>query len=262
MAAASNGHLAVIELLMRDQNDQMINIEEEYLFKALNAHMDAQPALKYSIEKLGIVFIENTRGLSQDFILYLHQLMDQEDGLLRIPIFSIIHERPLDFLRTYCHRGFPEIRIVDPTVSLPDNWLQRLLEILSLSLTQQKLIAGDERDRFSAIQLPIAKTDNQKEALNLFAQLLTHLHKLSKESGTQIKIPYNTLLQNILFSIGKNPEIILESSDFSQEGLAWKQSVLEALNCIDQGIGQDLREALQKDCESVIRDIFESDELD
>jgi hypothetical protein len=274
VAAASKGHISVVAQLMRDRSNQIVDIKEMYLIDALNAHMNARHSIKYTVEELGIVFLENSRGLSTDFILYLHQLMDEEDGLLRIPIFSIIYERPLDFLRIYCQRGFPEIKIVDPSVRLPDHWLQKLLEILSLTLIEQKLITSEETSRFLKIQLPLAKTDEQKETLYLFAQLLTHLYNLSKESGLQIKIPFTNLLKNMLFSIGKNPEEILESIDGgksineiwknpkNEEDMMWKQSILDAFDCINQGIGHDFREALENDRQSVIRDFFSSEYLE
>jgi hypothetical protein len=44
--------------------------------------------IPYNIGRLGTVFIENARNLSQDFILNLYDLVDEEDGVLRIPIFG------------------------------------------------------------------------------------------------------------------------------------------------------------------------------
>ena len=260
VAAAANGHCEVVPCLMRNSNGDIIDIEEKHLFKALDAHKNAKPEqISYNIGRLGMVFLENSRALSEDFILYLYQLMDEEDGVLRIPIITHLVRYPLDYLRSYCERGFPEVRVVDPNANLPNNSHQMLFNILFLSLEAHKLLTAGEDPRFNGQKLPVAKTEEQKEALFLFGQLLTHLHKIYTDSGVTIEIPSGIFRRDLLSMIGKSSENMLELTDCSEEikqiwkspqteeEKSWKQSVIAAIECIDQGIGPKLRKALDED---------------
>ncbi|MBM3196366.1 MAG: ankyrin repeat domain-containing protein [Chlamydiae bacterium] len=271
VAAAANGHCEVVPCLMRDSSGDIIDIEEEYLFKALDAHKNAKPEqISYNIGRLGTVFLENSRALSQDFILYLYHLMDQKDGVLRIPIITHLVSYPLDYLRSYCERGFPEVRIVDPNANLPNNSNQMLFNILFFSLEAHKLLTAGEDPQFHREQLPVAKTKQQEEALFLFGQLLTYLHKIYKESDITIEIPSGIFRRDLLSMIGKSSENMLESTDCSieikriwkspqktEEQQSWKQFVIAAIQCIDRGIGPELRQALVEDCASCGARFFE-----
>jgi HEAT repeat protein len=270
VAAAAKGHCEVVPRLMQDSSGDIIDIEEKYLLDALDAHKNATPEqIPYNIGRLGTVFLENSRALSQDFILYLYHLMDLEDGVLRIPIITHIVQYPLDYLRSYCERRFPEIRIVDPNATLPNNSNQRLFDLFFLSMERNGLLTAGEDPRFNREQLPVAKTEEQKEALFLFGQLLTYLYKISKENGDHIKIPRGILHKDLLSMIGKTSENMLEFTDCSieikqiwqspqtEEEQSWKQSVIAAIECIDQGIGPELRQALVEDCASCGARFFE-----
>ena len=260
VAAAAKGHCEVVPRLMQDSSGDIIDIGEEHLFNALDAHKNAKPEqIPYSIGRLGTVFLENSRALSEDFILYLYQLMDDEDGVLRIPIITHLVRYPLDYLRIYCQRGFPEVRIVDPIANLPNNSHQMLFNILFFSLEAHKHLTAGEDSRFNGQKLPVAKTEEQREALVLFGQLLTYSHKIYKDTGVAIEIPRGIFRRDLLSMIGKSSENMLELTDCSEEikqiwkspqteeEKSWKQSVIAAIECIDQGIGPELRQALDAD---------------
>jgi hypothetical protein len=144
-----------------------------------------------------------------------------------------------------------------------------LFNILFFSLEAHKLLTAGEDPRFNREQLPVAKTVEQKEALFLFGQLLTYLYKISKENGDHIKIPRGILHKDLLSMIGKSSENMLESTDCSieikriwespqtEEEQSWKQSVIAAIQCIDRGIGPELRQALVEDCASCGARFFE-----
>jgi hypothetical protein len=214
VAAAKNGHCEVVPILMRDSHGNIIDIEEEHLLKALYAHKDAMPGqIPYNIGRLGTVFIENARNLSQDFILRLYDLMDEEDGVLRIPIFGHLMAEPLFYLEKYCEKGFPQVRFVDPSMHGQDVSNQVLADFILLNLQNKKILSVGENQRFLSAKLPVAENTYQQEGLFRFGQLLTHLYTLFIEQGIRIRVPENILNPDILSAIGKTPENMLDSID-------------------------------------------------
>ena len=259
VAAAKNGQCEVVPSLMRDSHGNIIDIEEEHLLKALDAHKNATPGqIPYNIGRLGTVFIENARNLSQDFILRLYDLMDDEDGVLRIPIFGHLMAEPLFYLEKYCEKGFPEVRFVDPTMHGQDVSNQVLADFILLNLQHKKIISVGENERFLSAKLPVTEKTYQQEGLFRFGQLLTHLYTLFIEQGIRIRVPENILNPDILSAIGKNPENMLDSIDCTpfirdiwkntpeEEDKSWKESVIQAIHCMEQGIGPVLKKAIEE----------------
>jgi hypothetical protein len=142
---------------------------------------------------------------------------------LYVPTWEDLENHPLGYLRSFVETGPSRIRFGDGTAvdtgGVTKEFVNRLVE----SLKEQKLICCDE-DFGEWVSLPIAKTEEQKEALFLFGQLLTHLSRKNADRSDKIMIP--KILDPRLFAVM----------------LAGEGNELQTLECVDS-----------------IRDIWEKD---
>ncbi|MFZ4673833.1 MAG: ankyrin repeat domain-containing protein [Chlamydiia bacterium] len=315
--AALNGHFSVMRCLMRDSNDHIITFEENIIESALNIRHLSRGI---QLATLFSTIYQNVRSITPRFqnILFdristLEQQQQQTlrdmitmipvqeeptaslqdfialPGTLYVPSWKDLESNPLGYLRAMVEMDFQRVCFSDGKAIDLGGLTKEFVNRLILGLNKKKFIVTHEI--LSQVLLPIAETEEQKEALTLFGRLLTDLHTRNSVRKDKIMIPRildpnffdaickkeNEKLNLIdchtwLRNVWKNPQSsnsiqsvssLLEGKNKSEQEiltliLDWKSSVILAFECIDRGIGPTLREAMrdQKGCLALGREFF------
>jgi ankyrin repeat protein len=315
--AVLNGHFSVIRCLMRDSNDNIITFEENIIERALNIrHLPRS----YQLATLFSAILQNVRSITPQFQNILFDrisILEQQEqqilrdmivmiplqeeptacfqeysalpGTLHVPSWKDLANNPLGYLKAMVEMDFQRVCFSDGKAIDLGGLTKEFVNRLIIGLTEKKLIATHEI--LSQVLLPVAETDEQKEALTLFGHLLTYLHTRNSQRKDKIMIPRvldpnffdaitrkeNEKLNIIdchawLRNVWKDPEssnsiqsvsILVEGKNKSERQISalildWKRSVILAFECIDRGIGLPLREAMrdQKGCLALGREFF------